>query len=58
MAKLKLSCQAHGCYDRYTCELYKMSSEPEEKPFNIIPDTHIPGDEECEFYKPKKTTND
>ena len=45
-------CMAKGCWDRYHCLRYDQSCE-KDGPFNIIPDSHIPGNEHCpSFVKP------
>lgn len=45
-------CMAKGCWDRYHCLRYDQSCEKDGL-FNIIPDSHIPGNEHCpSFVKP------
>lgn len=39
-------CHAKGCWDRYQCLRYDVASE-DGKPFNIVPDNHVSGDERC-----------
>ena len=42
-------CKARGCYDRYHCLWYDLSTE-KDGPWNEIPESHNPGDEHCMSY--------
>ncbi|NDV63966.1 hypothetical protein [Bacteroides sp. 224] len=43
-------CKAKGCWDRYHCLRYDISIEEGAGPWNIIPKTHNPGEENCESF--------
>jgi hypothetical protein len=43
-------CKAKGCWDRYHCFRYNQSIEQHAGPWNIVPNTHIPGEEWCESF--------
>lgn len=48
-----VKCKAVCCHDRYSCQLYDMSVEPQGT-INAIPLSHKPGDEGCFMYIPKE----
>jgi uncharacterized protein YlaI len=43
-------CRAKGCWDRYHCIRYDISIEESTGAWNVIPGTHIPGEENCESF--------
>jgi hypothetical protein len=43
-------CKSKGCWDRYHCFRYDNSIEEKYGPWNSIPKTHKPGEEDCESF--------
>lgn len=43
-------CISKGCWDRYHCLRYEISIEEKSGPWNVIPQKHIVGQEECESF--------
>lgn len=48
--RLGFKCQAKGCWDRYHCFWYNTEIEKENGPWNTIPASHRPGEEQCESF--------
>lgn len=48
-------CLAKGCWDRYYCFWYNKEKAEPHIPWNTIPPSHKPGDEQCESFINKET---
>lgn len=48
------NCKAIGCWDRYHCFWYDIKQEEEKGAWNIVPENHTVGGEECPNFVNKK----